>query len=215
VLTELTYFQPRNSKHYPPFLRALLADPSPTLRWQAVECLWEHNHFLDKKDLPAILEVPLMGEFAWQDPKHLERFRAAARSPEAYGGWAIHALGIVGDKESIPLAKNLLASKNVFTRFSAAMTLLQLGEKKLAVDALHKISDAGDDTSGYYRCRAAEVLYRLGEKKAIETLLQVLADGTRADYADTPLELLADLTGQYFTTSAEWQRWWQMEQGKK
>ncbi|MSQ97598.1 MAG: HEAT repeat domain-containing protein [Gemmataceae bacterium] len=212
VLNELTSYQPRDSKHYPPFLRALLKDSSPALRWQAVHQLWEHNHFVDKKDLPAILDVPLMGEFAWQDPKHLERFRSAARSPDADGGWAIHALGIVGDKESIPLAKNLLSSKNVFTRFSAAMLLVQLGEVKEGVDALYKITDSNDEPTGFYRCRAAEVLVRLGHKKAIESLFQEVARGTLSNSTYSPLKFLEDLTGQYFSTAAEWRRWWQLEQ---
>lgn len=207
VLTQLTYFCPRDSKHFPPFLRALLDDPSPKLRWEAVHCLWEHNHFLERKELPASLEVPLVGEFAWQDPKHLERFRNTARTPEAVGGWAIHALGIVGDRDSIPLANNLLSSNNVFTRFSAAMALVQLGEKKAGIDALHKMTDAADDDTGFYRCRAAEVLVRLGDKKAITVLIQELAASKLADSSYSAAELLADLTGQYFTTAAEWRAW--------
>src|SRR5262249_24233200 len=145
VLTELTYFQPRDSKLYPPFLKALLKDPAPEIRRQAIEKLWEHNIFLSDQELPATFEVHFIGTFDRTKPGQVAKLRKAAESAEAPGGWAIHNLGIIGDKEAIPLARDLLISKNVFTRFSAAMALWQLGEKKTAVDALHKITDATDD----------------------------------------------------------------------
>ncbi|HYT88864.1 MAG TPA: hypothetical protein VEL76_09160 [Gemmataceae bacterium] len=214
VLSELTYFHPRDSRVYPPFLRALLSDPSPKLRWEAIHRLWEHHHFLDRKALPASFEVPLVGLLQWQAPKHLDRFRAVAKGGDATGGWAIHALGIVGDRETVALARAALQSPNVFTRFSAAVALVQLGERKEGIDALHKITDAADDQSWFYRYRAAEVLYRLGDRKAIEVLIQILEAGTRANYSDGPIEILEDLTGRYFLTAAEWRGWWQAEQKK-
>jgi HEAT repeat protein len=102
----------------------------------------------------------------------------------------------------------------VWIRFSAAVALVQLGEVKEGVDVLYQVADAADDPTGFYRCRAAEVLVRLGHKKAIESLFQEVARGTLSNSSYTPLELLEDLTGQYFTTAPEWRRWWQLEQGK-
>jgi HEAT repeat protein len=213
VLTELTYFQPRDSRVYPPFLRALLRDPSPKIRWEALHRLWEHQ-LLDRKEVPASFEAPLVGMVVGQDPKHLNRLRELAKTLDATGGWAIHILGILGDREAMPLARAALQSQNVFTRFSAAVALVRLGERQEGVDALHKITDAADDQTDFYRCRAAEVLYRLGDRKAALVLIQVLEKGMRAAYAYGPVELLEDLTGQYFTTAAEWRTWWQASEKK-
>lgn len=215
VLTEVTYFRPRDSRLYPPFLRALLADADPEIRGEAVHRLWEHHHFLKKEELPKSFNVHLHGVFEWQDPKQVARLRAAARLKGAEGGWAIHALGIVGDKDSVPFARALLASDNVFTRFSAAVALVQLGERKDGLAALHKLTDAHDDVSGFYRYRAAECLVRLGERNAIEVLIGQLESGARAGYADGPLEVLEDLTGRYFSTAAEWRKWWKTEGRKR
>src|SRR5687768_10502782 len=57
VLTELTYFQPRNSKVYPPFFRALLKDPSAEIRGEVVRHLWQHNVFLGRDELPESFHV--------------------------------------------------------------------------------------------------------------------------------------------------------------
>src|SRR5688572_17400976 len=43
VITELTFGRPRDSKVYPPFLRALLDDPSAEIRGLAVDRLAEHQ----------------------------------------------------------------------------------------------------------------------------------------------------------------------------
>jgi HEAT repeat protein len=212
VLTTLVSGRPRDSRHYPAFFRALLDDPSPKVRGEAVRRLWEHNHFLERKDLPRSFHVPFVEVFDWQDAKDVARVRDMARFRGPDGGWAIHALGIIGDKDSLPLARNLLASDNVFTRFSAAMALVQLGERVDGMDALHKLTDAVDDHTGFYRYRAAEVLYRLGDKKAIETFFQLLESDIRANYVDGPLDILEDLTGEFFSTAAEWRLWWRMAQ---
>jgi hypothetical protein len=217
VVTELTYFRPRDSRVYPPFYRALLKDPSPEVRWQAVHGLWEHNVFLDKKELPKSFTVPLVGELEWGDAEQVKKFREAARSKGAVGGWAIHALGIIGDEESVPLARDLLGDDNTFARFSAAVALVQLGEPKPGREALKKLAAAPDvaDTSGFYRMRAAECLYRLGDTDAAETLIAMLEAGERRDYADDPAEVLEDLTDQWFAKPAEWRKWWDGRKERK
>ena len=43
------------------------------------------------------------------------------------------------------MARAQLASKNVFVRHSAALALVQLGQTKEGVEALHRILDAEDD----------------------------------------------------------------------
>ena len=212
VLTEITYFNNRDTKAYPPFLRQLLKDPSPEIRWQAVHRLWEHNHFLDLNELPESFDVPLLGHFNRLDPKQISQFRTIAKSTGPNGGWAIHTLGIIRDSDSIPLAEQLLSSSNIFTRFSAAVALVLLGEKQKGVEALKKITDAGDDQTGYYRYRAAEVLYRLGHREATETLISLVESNIRAGYADGPVTILEDLTGEFFATAKEWRAWWQAGQ---
>jgi len=215
VLTELTYFQSRQSKVYPPFFRALLKDASADVRGEAVHKLWEHGVFLTRKELPESFKVHFVGEFRWQQPMELDRVRLMAQDQDSKGGWAIHALGIVGDADSAPLARNLLASKNVFTRFSAAVALIQLGEKKDGINALTLIRRAQDDVTGYYRYRSAEVLYRLGDRDAIVTLIDEMDSNMKGGYASGPLEILEDLTGEYFLTAAEWRKWWETQKEKK
>ena len=215
VIVELTYFRPRDSRRYPPFFRALLYDPAPEIRWEAVHRLWEHHHFLSRSELPKTFRVPLLGPFQWEDHQEVKRFRASARSADAAGGWAIHALALVGDRDSIPLAQRLLASPNVFTRFQAAVALVQLGEEAEGREALQRVAAAPDDPTGFYRYRAAECLYRLGDTSAVKTLISLLKSGVRSGYADGPLEVLQDLTGQNFTTAQEWRTWWRSQQPKQ
>ena len=208
VVTELTYFRPRDSKVYPPFLRALLKDPSPEVRGEAVERLWEHHVFLAHEELPASFHVHAVGEFRWKDPAEVARVRdLALRRDDPAGGWATHALALVGDKGAVPLARVQLDSKNVFVRHSAALALVQLGQTKEGVAALHRITDSGDDETGYYRYRAAEALVRLGDSQALDVLIALMEGKVRQSYADGPREILEDLTGRYFLTAAEARAW--------
>jgi HEAT repeat protein len=209
VLTMLTAYRPRDSAVYPPFLLALLKDASSEIRGSAMRMLWEHHVFLRPDELPESFHIHFVGDFRWQDPKELARVRAMARSLDAEGGWAIQALALVSDKEAIDLARALATSKNVFVRHSAAMALVQLGRKQEGIDLLHRITDAQDDETGYYRCRAAEDLSRLGERKAIEVLFDIMERKVRKDYMDDiPRDFLEDLTGRYFVTAAEGRAWW-------
>lgn len=208
VVTELTYFRPRDSKVYPPFLRALLKDPSPEIRGEAVERLWEHHVFLALGELPSSFHVHAVGEFRWKEPAEVARVRELARRrDEPAGGWATHALALVGDKGAVPLARAQLDSTNVFVRYSSALALVQLGHAKEGAAALHRITDAGDDETGYYRCRAAETLVRLGDGQALDVLIALMEGKGRESYADGPREILEDLTGQYFLTAAEARAW--------
>lgn len=205
VLTILTFGRPRDSRVYPPFLRALLDDPSPEIRGRAVEKLWEHFIFIDREDLPASFDVHFVGEFHWKKREELARVRRMAQSMEASGGWATHALALAGDKDAIPMARAQLASTNVFVRHSAALALVQLGQTKEGIDGLYRLTNAGDDTTGFYRYRAAECLYRLGRKEAINLLVDLIE--TRNDYIDGARDILEDLTGQFFLTAAEARTW--------
>jgi hypothetical protein len=38
---------------------------------------------------------------------------------------------------------------------------------------------------------------------------------SRASYADGPVDVLADLTGEYFCTLDEWKQWWEREGRRK
>jgi HEAT repeat protein len=180
-----------------------------------VHRLCEHTVFVDRQELPESFRVHLVGDFHWQDAGQLARVRRQAESPDADGGWAIHALGLVGDREAVPLARKLLGSPNIFTRFSAARALVQLGQTQEGINALHKLTDARDDVTGCYRYCSAEILYRLGHRDAIEVLIALMESNIRAGYIDGPLEILEDLTGQYFLTAAEWRRWLNQEKQPK
>lgn len=206
VLTELTFFRPRDSKVYPPFLRALLKDPSSEVRGEAVKRLWEHQVFLMSEELPDSFDVPIVGEFRWREHADLARVRELAGAGHGgSSGWAIYALGLAGDTRAIPLARAMLDSPNIFDRHSAAMALVQLGQTNEGIAALRRITDASDDETGYYRARAAEDLARLGEQQGIDVLVALVEIG--ADRASGPRELLEDLTGQYFLTVAQARAW--------
>lgn len=215
VLTLLTTVRPRDSKNHPPFLKAVLKDPSPKIRGQALRTLWDHDVTLAPKELPKSFDVPLVGDFHWQDPKWVARMRVLAKGPGPQGGWALYALALIGDKQSVATAKRQLKSDNVFVRFTAAIALIRLGEKKEGIDALHRITDARDDESGFYRYRAAETLFRAGDREAIQILFQMMERGVRSGYVDGPRDILEDLTGQYFLTAAEGRKWWSEQHRKK
>jgi hypothetical protein len=211
VLTELTYFHPRNSRLYPPFFRRLLKDPSPRLRWEALSRLDDHGIRIPPENVPDVLLVPLAGLLDRTEPDSVARFRrlAAGNRDAAFAGWAIKALGLIGDADSVALAERLISSKNVFVRYSAAVALVHLGKAKKGRAELAKIVDARapDDMTGYYRWSAAERLCRLGDWGYFPVLLGLF--NARKGYADGPLGTLEDLTGQYFLTLPEWRRWWE------
>jgi len=214
VLTELPYFHNRDSKLYPPFLRALLRDASPKVRWEAAARLRKHHIFLDLKEVPDVVEVHPGKLLDLENPESMAwawKSTAAANRDSPGAGWAISALALFKDRDVPAAARGLLSSKNIFVRFSAAMALLELGEEAEAAAELEKIVDASaaEDASGFYRSRAAEVLVRLGRREHLGTLIQVTAERAGAGYADSGHAVLCDLTGRYFATAAEWQRWWQ------
>src|SRR5262245_59055953 len=76
VVNEVLLYQPRNSKLYPPFFRALLKDPSPAIRGLAIHHLWEHHVFLKRIELPDTFDVHFVGEFRWREEKEMGRVRA-------------------------------------------------------------------------------------------------------------------------------------------
>ena len=209
VLTELTYFHPRNSRLYPPFLRRLLKDPSPRLRWQALSRLDDHGIRVPPDEVPDVLLVPLAGLVDRTKAESVAHFRELAAGKGAAAGWAIKALGLIGDADSAALAERLLVSKNVFVHYSAAVALMYLGQAAKGKAELRKITDAKaqHDTTGFYRGSAAERLCRLGEWQYFPVLLGLF--NARQGYADGPLDVLEDLTGEYFLTLPEWRRWWQ------
>lgn len=218
VMRKLMYDEHRDSEHFPPFLRAALKDPSPNIRWYAAHHLQQHHIFLSEQELPESFLVPFAGLVKPGDPGSIERTRrmAGGGNMGAGAGWAIKVLGLVKDQEARPLAKKLLESENVFTRFSAAMALLELGEecedKQAAIAELKAITKDKSDTSNFYRMRASEVLIRLGYREYFRTLIDAV--NKREGYGDSGINVLADLTGEYFATAAEWRVWWQGRQDK-
>jgi HEAT repeat protein len=218
VLTALTYFHFRDSKLYPPFLKALVKDPAPNIRWEAIWKLREHNVFLPARELPDELAVPLAGRFRPRDQDSLAAFRrvvAEAADDDARAGWALCALAVAKDREALAPARKRLGSANVFVRFSAATALLEIGgepERDEAMAELEKLAAAQDDASGFYRMRAAEVLVRLGRARHLKTLIDAAAD--REAYADSGTDLLSDLTGVYFPTVAEYRKWYEKQKDR-
>jgi|GEM_PF-2111883 len=213
VLTELIYFNQRDSKLYPPLLVCLLADPSPEIRWSALSLLDEHGIQVSERELHDSISVPIIGLLDRTKPDSVASFRRIAEGEEASAGWAIKALGLIGDKESLPQAAKQLKSDNVFIRYSAAVMLIQLGEAPPGIDALCGIAADVTDKSAYYRCAAAERLCRMGKWQYLETIIDTIH--TRSGYADNSLTILEDLTGVYFPTENEWRQWWQTEGRKK
>lgn len=209
VLKELTYFHQRDSRLYPPFFRQLLSDPSPKIRWEALARLDDHGITVSESNLPQSIEVPLVGLLDRTNSDSLAYFRTQATNTCPGGGWAIMALGLIGDKEAGNLAESLLESEDVFVRYSAAVALIHSGKIDLGKQVLRQITRATQDTSGFYRVAAAERLWRLGDKQYIETIFTVFK--TRSAYADGPIDVLADLTGEYFVTEEEWSEWWAKE----
>ena len=211
VLTELMSSHPRDSKLYPPFLRYLLNDPSPDIRWEAVSRLRDHGIFLTADELPESFSMPIAGLCRPRDPENLERIRAMAtadpHSPAA--GWAVTALAAAQDHATVKLLAPLTDSENVYVRYSAATAYVQLGKPEMGLPLLRSIAETDTDASGYYKLRSAEWLVRAGETEYMRTLIDATAHRCNLGYADSGLSILEDLTGEYFPTAAEWQAWWE------
>ena len=209
VLTELTYFHPRDSRLYPPFLRYLLKDPCPKIRWQAVHRLRQHGIFLKKQELPGSYEVPMVGLCRPNDPDSLARLRKMLSEPDhPRAGWAVTALAAAKDEGLLEPAKRLTDSGNVFVRFSAAAAYLELGRREEALRLLQAIADTDNEPSGCYKLWAAELMVRHGRREYIGTMIDATASRQGQGYADPGISLLEDLTGRYFGTAAEWRAWW-------
>lgn len=210
VLTELTYFRRRDSKLYVPFLRALLRDASPDLTWEALARLGEHGITVERADLPAALEVPMVGRLVPTDPESVAAMRATAELGGVASGWALFALGLIGDEPSLSAARARVDDANVFVRFSAAMAFVRLGAADEGKRLLRGLTTAAtDDPTDAYRSLAAEQLFRLGATDALPVLIDCIR--AREEHADGPIEILEDLTGRYFPTEAEWRSWWTNE----
>ena len=208
AITQLTYFVPRD-RGYPIFFYSLLTDPSPRVRWQARSRLGEHgvDAALEERTLP--FEVPLAGLLDPNDSASLERMRGLAEGGEgATAGWAIKALGLIGDAPSAPLAAALVDHANVFVRFCAATALTRLDAREEGMKELRALADA-DTGRDHYRALAAERLWRLGDKSRADVLLE-LADPEPQSAYDAGA-LLEDLTGEFFLTAEAWRAWWDGE----
>jgi len=209
VLTELTYFHPRDSKLYPPFLRYLLTDPSPKIRWEAIRRLREHGVFLRKDELPESYQVPIVGLCRPKAPKSLQRLRKMLADPnDVRAGWAVTALAAAKDSNVLEWANRLAGSRNVFVRFSAACACLELGQRDKALKLIRTIADTDHEASGFYKMSAAELMVRHGYKEYIGTLIEAVAGRFGQGYADAGIGVLADLTGKYYPTPSEWKAWW-------
>lgn len=208
VITELTCFHPRDSRRYPALLRALLADGSPKVRWEAAWRLREHGVFLTPAELPASMEIPLVGLYGPGDPASAAAVQEAAGEASPRGGWALCALAMAKDPYAAFAARALQDAPNPFVRFAAATALLELGRDEEAAGALAALVAAQDDPSGFYRMRAAETLVRAGRAEYLEPLLDAACARNREQGSDDGLEILADLTGRRLPTAAEWRAWW-------
>ena len=210
MLSELTSCHPRDSKLYPPFLRYLLNDPSPAIRWAAISRLRDHGIFLSADELPASFELHTVGLVTPGDPESLERIRAMATDPHSpIAGWAVTALAAAQDHAAIELLGPLTDSKNIFVRYSAATAYLQLGRPEMSLPLLRGIAETDTDASGYYKLRSAEWLVRAGETEYLGALIEATAYRCNLGYADSGLSILEDLTGEYFPTAEQWQAWWE------
>jgi len=209
VLTELTYFHARDSRLYPPFLRYLVGDPSPKVRWEAVRRLRAHGIFLAAGELPESFDVPLVGACRPGDEKSLAALRRiVAANPHPAAGWAASALAVAKDARALELLKPLTGSRNVFVRYAAAVAYLELGRRETALPLLRGIATTDTEQSGFYRLCSAEMLVRFEGQKYMGLLIEAATGRVRHGYADAGIDVLADLTGEYFATPEEWRAWW-------
>jgi len=146
-----------------------------------------------------------------------DRFRIAAAitprpgPPSATPGWAIRALGLVGDVVSLEAARSLDTYENVFVRYSAALARMQLGDEAAGRERLRSLAaDFAADASHWYSALAAERLVRCGEEEFLAALIALIP--LRRDYAEGTC-LLEDLTGEFFPTEEGWRAWWHARGG--
>jgi hypothetical protein len=223
LIRELTYFEVRDSVHLPSLYRWLLDDPSPAIRWRALEGLRDHGIVVPKASLPRSVDVPLIGMLDLDNPACLQRFgeiAATDRGPKQ--GWAVLALGMLQQSDVAPMALSICNSAqperalvltssaptaNPFVHWSAAVALLHLGCREQAMAAFRLLAEAGSSTEDWYRCLAAEQLVRAGETAYLRVLIELAP--RRASSSDRGVALLEDLTGEFFTTVTEWQAWWE------
>lgn len=188
----------RNSKLFPPFFRALLRDPDPEIAWTALSGLGDYDLAIAPDERPARIEVPLAGRFDVRDFKDRLRLRGLAlRGSEALQGWALRALMLIGDEQTVALAEPLTKSDNAFVRFNAAAALLRNGKPELAIPVLQALVDQNEY---YYGVVAAELLARRGHRDALQSLRRVLDTRVppgQGSSKDLVRDILADLTGAY------------------
>jgi hypothetical protein len=201
-----------------PYLRALLADPEPTVREKAFEHLASNGFAVDRKEVPRGLKGLDPADPAGLQ-RRLEDLRSAVRaaplqSSDAIPGHAAVLVGVFGDASDLQSLMNLTGHANVFVRFSAANALLALGAPEPAKATLRRIADVPTAPDNlFYKRNALSVLSRLKDSGATAQLIDFLSElepsaelNARSHYV-TLLSVLAAVHCVWHDDAAGWRQW--------
>jgi len=117
---------------------------------------------------------------------------------------AIAALGALKDSVAVPMLIVLLG--DVKMSF-AAIEALGVNGTPQAVDAMLTVIKEGESNADF----ALISIGHLKERRTIPACIDAMSNGASSKYASYAL---SQITGEQFTTQAEWQAWWKA-QGEK
>ena len=122
-------------------MRPIHKDRFQSVQLRAMMNLWDSGIPICLGDLPKTLDLPDM-VLQLDSKENRKQLRNLAKSgDEVWRAWTVRYLMVIGDKDTVDLATDLLNSENPFVLWSVADALSHAGKEQTALPILQKLSD--------------------------------------------------------------------------
>jgi PBS lyase HEAT-like repeat len=228
-LLEVCYFFDIPTPECSIFLRRMMRDADPAVRGQAIRKLHAMWVPIPVEDLPR----KFMGEHDGQDVDLNEKDAVAQLMNACEQGEtsAAYVLGLLRHKAAIPLLRQLAMSRNIYARYTAARAMIDCGNPEGARPVLEDIirsqlaiyAGGQDGSEPFYAASSCRALIESGEaerKDGLKRMISLMGYMERSEKPNDEAQLpavrqhLAAVTGVYFLSEEEANRWFERKYGK-